>query len=220
ADKRRAAAADAEAYRRDTALPSLAKIMTKNEITENELDAATQTQYENLKNGEITEPDAIIAAEKLITEKISQQGASKKLNHLLTQAKKALKSGQKAQIETALKELVALTIADNVYWQQAYEAQPETNSLLSQLRNYSGQNNTKSPTPGFFRPQVLVLLFLVLALLGLNQEKRGLEIKKHRQSNQKNFLFSDNSLGKWYATRYFSREEEDGGLTFSVEVEI
>ncbi|KLL04595.1 MAG: hypothetical protein MRERV_17c041 [Mycoplasmataceae bacterium RV_VA103A] len=166
ADKRRAAAADAEAYRRDTALPSLAKIMIKNEITENELDAATQTQYENLKNGEIAEPDAIIAAEKLITEKISQQGASKKLNHLLTQAKKVLKSGQKSQVETALKELVAFTIADNVYWQQAYEAQPEAKSLLSQLQNYSGQNNTQNPTPGFFRPQVLIPLFLILVLLG------------------------------------------------------
>ncbi|CAG8847180.1 7799_t:CDS:2, partial [Racocetra persica] len=127
-------------YRRDTALPALAKIMTKNEITENELDADTQTQYENLKNGEITEPDAIIAAEKLITEKISQQGASKKLNHLLSQAKKALKSGQRTQVETALKELVAFTIADN--------------------------NNTENPTPGFFRPQVLIPLFLVLVLLG------------------------------------------------------
>ena len=26
--------------------------------------------------------------------------------------------------------------------------------------------------------------------------------------------------GKWYATRYFSREESDGSLTFSVEVVI
>ena len=26
--------------------------------------------------------------------------------------------------------------------------------------------------------------------------------------------------GKWYATRYFSREEADGSLTFSVEVEV
>ncbi|CAG8805029.1 17415_t:CDS:2, partial [Racocetra persica] len=184
ADKRRAAAADAEAYRRDTALPSLAKIMTKNEITENELDAATQTQYENLKNGEIIEPDAIIAAEKLITEKISQQGASKKLNHLLTQAKKALKSGQKAQVETALKELVAFTIADNVYWQQAYEAQPEAKSLLSQLQNYSGQNNTQNPTPGFFRPQALIPLFLILVLLGgiifliIRRRQRQKKLKK------------------------------------------
>jgi len=75
---------------RDNFLNSLPNKLTQNELTETELDTETKSEIENLKNE--TDSAKIVEKEMKITQKLGQQGATKKITNFKKELEKVLKN--------------------------------------------------------------------------------------------------------------------------------
>lgn len=170
-EKKRAAHENAENYRNNTALPTIKKWMDENGVSENELDNKTKSDYEKLKNGEINQPDDIVAKEMEIKNSIGVQGAEKKITELENKVKAVLKTGDKKEIEKLKRKIKDFINTDNIYYDPKKSVAVK---LLNQLNNYrSTQTNSPDKFPlKIIVPVLLVGVSIIAALVIISKKKK------------------------------------------------
>jgi hypothetical protein len=135
-----------------------------NGIKENELSNENQQEWQKLKNGEIKDPEKLVATETKIKQNIYQKEAEKKVVELTSQVNKVLKSKDKSQIIALKKMLLEFISSGNIY----YSSQKKTvENLLTQLENYLNNNNQSNSAakPNNFPWKVVIPCLLIGSLL-------------------------------------------------------
>ena len=156
--KKRAAQEDSGKYRQEVAIPAIEKSMAKNEVNENELDDNTKSDWERLKNGEVSQPEEIIEKEKNVLQKVGELGAEKKIIDLINKVKVALKSNNKEEIEKVKREIMEFIEADSIYYSTR---KSDAQKLLADLNNSTQQTDS----PDKFPWKVVIPLFLLVGVV-------------------------------------------------------
>lgn len=137
------------------------KTMAKYNISLNELDSEIKKEWERLKNGEIKSQDQVNEVEKKVIKNVGEKGSEKKLNLIFSEARTALKSGNKDQIKKVRNKLNSFVVSTDIYEKSLFSRQEkDIKAMISKLENYSTQNQTSSPDQ--FPWKVVIPIFLIL----------------------------------------------------------
>lgn len=145
---------------RNKIISDLATKLKINRLKESELDSETKSEIEMLKN-EI-DPDKLVEKEVKITQKISQQGATKKITRFEKKIEAALESNDKTEIDKLKKQLIEFMQSNNVYYQAKKK---EAQQLLKQLENGLIIDNSDSSETLPFSAQIGIGMGAVLVTL-------------------------------------------------------
>jgi hypothetical protein len=115
-----------------------------NRVKEDELDKENQQAFQNLKNGQIKDPDQLVATETKIKQNIYQVEAQKKITNFTSRVNQVLKSKLKSQLATLKKELLSFISSSNIYYSAQKKAAENLLSKLESFENSGSQQNNSS----------------------------------------------------------------------------
>ncbi|MCE8164039.1 MAG: hypothetical protein I3274_07625 [Candidatus Moeniiplasma glomeromycotorum] len=166
---------------RNLVITELSSNLTKYELTETELDEETKKEIQNLKNGQITEPEKLVEMKMKINEKIGRKGVEKKIVSLTKKIKEVLKLGNEEEKERLKIEIMKFINSNNIYYKFKKD---QFQNLLNQLELAEGLHNQKktlSPSSSSWKIvlPISLLLVLVIAVIVIiaKKKKKGMKTK-------------------------------------------
>lgn len=130
-----------------------------------------KTKLNKLKKGEVSGSIEARQIEEEVSEKISEEVANVEVNNLLTQVQNLL-SGAVNDLENQLakikRDFYSLKSSLNPFQQKAYqEKYQEVNQSLNALESISLNVQPSTSEPSLFRPEVVIPVVLVVALMAV-----------------------------------------------------
>ncbi|CAI2164218.1 17334_t:CDS:2 [Funneliformis geosporum] len=118
----------------------IAKELTTNNLTINDLPPKGKTIYQNIKNGSLTQSSKIQAEEQKLTKIIGETGAKKNLDHLETQIRAVLSSSDLEAKRRLQKLLRKFLKNQNTFYQTE---KPRAQQLNQELKKSIRENDVK-----------------------------------------------------------------------------
>jgi len=163
--------------------------LAANGIDESKLSEEQRSKVNKLKNGEYTDINKINEVVNEISESANKEGTKSRLNELLAKAESLVKGTIKGSIDSLKKQakevqegLYSFVYDTNSYKKDVYQSnQEKITSALKELENHSFNNTNQPEKSGFFRPEVIVpvslLVVLAVAAIVIVRRKKQAKVK-------------------------------------------